>query len=89
MYFLKFVKWCWTKHLTDRERANYVIGGWAGSFFASLALSLIFMTTIPVITWAVIFFGMLISVFTYNRVKRIRDLYLLWESQVFNKLRGK
>jgi len=91
-YFFQFMKWFWTKNLTDGlERLTAVLALWFSAFIITTLISFFFGT--PYITVFGWFMGLSLATCGVAFVCFVIGIfylsYLDWQDQVVNKLKGK
>jgi len=89
MYFWKFVKWFWTKHLDDNaDRIGFSALVWAIFLVPTVAFS--FLIGKPYII-GIFLLSSLATIFllaVYAGIMYMYEKYLFWQSRIFNEIRN-
>ncbi len=88
MYFLKFIKWFWNKHLEDdTDKFGFVMICWGIFGTTMLALTGLFHTGFFIGCFIVATIASLVLLAIISGFVYMRNRYNEWQSEVFKKLK--
>lgn len=90
MYYLNFLKWFWTKHLSETsDKVIFCIAVWAAGIVIAIIFAISLQT--PQIVFGYFIFSVscaILAAFAAG-IMYMRDRYIEWQMQVVKALKGK